>query len=118
MILKAMMRDTASAIGAPEHESWVFFDQVAKVRTYGTVRVDHDQRISCTRDELREWVETAWGVEREFADELWPEFAGPEEQRTVFCARLERNDGGAILVLLDAVAYLLSDDGKTVDRLR
>lgn len=122
MIVKAATRDVAGATHALDHEAWTYLDRIVKVRTYGYVRVDGDdpnsRRISCTRDELLRYVEGAWGVDREFVDELWPEFSGPEEQRTVTCVRLERDDGEAILVLLDAETYLLSDDGKTVDRLR
>lgn len=119
MILKTRKRDESSVIGEP---GWVYFDRIARVRTHGYVTAgeplpDGGRRISCTADELRAWVEGAWGVARQFDDELWPEWKGPEEQRTVACLHLMRDNGTMVLALVDGDTFLLSDDGKTIDRL-
>lgn len=115
MIVKLHCRDESSAIGNP---GWVYVDRIAKVKTHGYVLPDGDERMSCTRDELRRWVEENWGTERDFADELWPEYQDAQEQRTVVCCRLQRDDGEAVLLLADDTTFLMSDDGKTIDRLR
>lgn len=62
-------------------------------------------------------MDGAWGTAREFADELWPEFQSEQAQVCVTCLHLTRDDGSMVLALVDDVTYLLSDDGKTVDKL-
>lgn len=129
MILKVQVDDYASVIGEP---GWLYYDHIAKARTCGDyVRVsmlhrepvnpvqaaEDERRISVNRDELRAWVEQAWGVERQFADELWPEFPDERAQRSVTCIHLTRDDGSMILALVAAPTFLMSDDGKTIDRL-
>lgn len=115
MILKVQQDDYASVIGEP---GWIYYDRITKVRTCGEyVRVGNDRRISCTLDELRAWVENAWGVERQFADELWPEYPDHEAQRSVTCVHLTRTDNTMVLALVAAPTFLMSDDGKTIDRL-
>lgn len=123
MILKTRKRDVHSTIG---QDRWVYIDRISQVVTHGyataaDTSIDgHDgRRISVTMDELLGWVEGSWGKAefRQFESELWPEYDGPEEQRTVTCLHLTRDGGGMVLALVDDATFLLSDDGKTVDRL-
>lgn len=123
MIVKALRQDYASVVGKPR---WVYYDHIERAENLGYV-TPADQpgnRISCNERELREWVDRAWGTERRFSDELWPEFPDAEHSRnegppqlTVTCLHLTRDDGTMILALVADETYLLSDEGKTVDRL-
>lgn len=106
-------------------ERWDYFDGITRVTTFGFALPSDSKleggghRISVTTAELRQWVNEGWGSpdQREFADEVWPEFADEEQQLTVRCVRAERKDGTWLLLLLSDEAYLLSDEGRTVDRL-
>lgn len=81
-----------------------------------------------SQGELAEYVNSVWGQEREFVDELWPEFTtdgmlafdGPNGRYDVASIRptvLTLRRGGAVLALVYGEAYLLSDEGKTLERL-
>lgn len=106
-------------------EMWVYFDSIVRVQTFGWVTApdaknDGDGvRISVTGAELRAWVTDHWGDEREFADELWPDLgpADSEAQASVRCVHALRDDGRMVLLLIEDEAYLLSDEGRTIDRL-
>lgn len=129
MIIKVKEPDRALiAVG----EMWVYYDGIQRVRTFGWVTADNGQlaapgvdiamrngvRMSVTAGELRQWVDDHWGTEREFADELWPDHDGDTDaQFTVRCVHALRDDGTMLLLLIEGEAYLLSDDGRTIDRL-
>jgi len=98
---------------------WLYLDGVRKAQTYGPLRVGDGHQLFSTRQELAERVDEAWGPPqvREFSDELWPELKG-DDMSAVVMARLDMDDGQMVLALLVADAFLLGDDGQTVDRLR
>lgn len=124
--------------------AWLYLDGIAKVQDYGQLMVPLDDPAAWpsvrgevigrddegpdeyalgvfrTHTDLTRAVDRMWGPAsvRQFADELWPKFHRTSEASTVTCLRLERRDGSCILALLNDNAFLMSDEGHTVERLR
>lgn len=126
MILKIQRADLHSVLGKDDEPDWLWVDRISEFRDLGLVRVparetdpdDTPYRISCTLDELRAWVEQAWGTgPRYFADEKWPEFKGADSQQSVHAGIATREDGSSILVLMTQRAFLCNDGGGTLQRL-
>lgn len=102
------------AIWDRAQDSEQFSGRIAYVRTFG---------------ELIEAVNSVWGDQREFDHEVWPAMPGEIPEATRECSDVPsaarhittvkcRRGKEQILVILVDEAYLLSDNGDTIDRLR
>ena len=118
MILKVRVHTP----GTPaERDQWDYLDAISKVRAFPVAEEGEGWRLFGSVRDLREWVDYHWGPAeaRVFAEELWPEFHTDEtEAVTVKPVVAWRTDHSMVFVLAASECYLLSDDGKTVDRLR
>lgn len=111
-------------------QAWRFIDHVADVVVDDHVAHDGGQgaRVFQTQHELREWIDEHYGVDRDFAAEILPLFGEGHHPAGVFeayavrpaVAHLHSPAGLAqerVLVLVGQEAYLLADNGDTIDRL-
>lgn len=120
MILKVKHYNVA-AVG--NSHGWIYVDGIEKAQTYGPLILPHVDgqpiaaQVFSDLGEVVDSVARMWGPGeiREFDYELWPEEV---QDRTVEVVHLTRAHGGPVLALLSDEAFLLSDDGKTIDRLR
>lgn len=119
MILKVVtVRD---ATGVPERT--MYLDRLARVVNNGAVRTTVDGLTGCAlftnRDDLRPIIANRWGgdVVDSFGEGNvhWPELGAQEHTITEIFA--ERDDRSCVLVLACDDVFLMSDDGKTIDRL-
>ncbi len=108
---------------------WVYIDGVEDFRTFGYFRTgdaSSEQPDGLAMFDgvlaLRPAVDRMWGDHREFDREVWPTFGDEHlavpDGRYVQSGVARTDDDRNILVLWADEAFLLSDDGKTVDRLR
>lgn len=103
---------------------WVFLDQVELFETYGYIgeRIENDAGLAGVPTfadvaVLRPAVDRVWGDRREFDRELWPELV-PDREAYVESGVARLSDGRNVLVLWADEAFLLSESGDTIDRLR
>lgn len=118
MIFK--MRMTSSS------DIWIWVDQIKKAQSYGYMYDVNSSRRGLKNEnpgvfskatDLLASVESMWGDERSFDDEIWPEFADGEPGRTVTSIRLDRENGQQLLALAAGPSFLLSESGDTIERL-
>lgn len=110
-------------------DGWTWLDQLDKVDAHGRV----GDGCFASFDELSEGIERMWGASpRAFDLEVWPTWDGvngtdvpfdgeePKPPMTMYGVRAvvgRRRDGSTILVIIHTEAYLLSDNGDTIERL-
>lgn len=128
MILKFHTRRGADALG------WTYVDQVARIDTLGPI-VDpatHLHRVFRSHDEVVEYAKSYWGetaggnLPEYFAFVHIPEFrlgregcGGQSDEYTLVQVTVWLNDDRIGLVYLTQdEAFLMSESGATIDRLR
>lgn len=128
MILKFVA--SRDQYGAPERTQYL--DGFTRVQSNGIVQVDDDniERVQHSRFtnqmDLRPIIGQRWGgdVNESFGENVyWPELPppGPNGEgggSTITEIYAERHDRTCVLVLACDDVFLMSDDGKTIDRLR
>lgn len=123
MIFK-MRTCTPSAVGPDS--GWIWVDDVAKVQDHGYVMVDgptSDHPVETgtfsSQTDLARAVDRMWGpmADRQFYDELWPEFASDAQPCVVRCVTLQRPDRTIMLALIHTDTFLLDGSGRTIERL-
>lgn len=102
---------------------WTYLDDIEEFRTYGKITgtltdADPNADVFSSCETLAPAVARVWGPQREFDREIWPPLNPNEQARYVEAGVARRSDGSDVLVLWADEAFLLSDDGKTIDRLR
>lgn len=128
MILKCYDR----ARGGRINGGWTYVDGIDRIETVGPIRNDDlTIRAFKSHDELMEWGTEVWGSWfRERHHDSWAFFitptfrdgdaglGGSSDEYQVTQVECWMNDGrvGLAFVTQDE-AYLMSDDGKTLDRL-
>lgn len=112
---------------------WRYLDNVEEYRSFGNLVRDPettsiDGSLFQTYRQIVEAVARCWGDadSREFDRELWPEWVDPIEPEPPGSGRLVQvgvasfrgsSRPNALVVIADE-AFLLSDQGDTIDRLR
>lgn len=114
MIIKT--RQAAPVNGADD--GWCWIDGIESVRNHGML-TDENGDLLCTADwnQIVDAVNRTWGSDRAFTREVWPERLDQACYITVVVGR-KPNDDGVLVLIANEDAFLLSDAGKTVDRLR
>lgn len=94
---------------------WTYIDRIEKFDTFGHLG---DFEAFTSHEQLRDAIDHVWGDQREFDREVWPVLEGGE--RGVHAqSGVARCEGGRdVLVIWADEAFLLSESGDTVDRLR
>lgn len=128
MILKMRARQFSSR---GPREGWRYVDKIAEAYNYGQFTTAGDTPdepgviLFSTAQELLTEVEKMWGPLdiHDFWRVYFPEFDdGPSGTPYAPCSatvvRLDHEDNRVSLAILMADAFLLGDDGKTIDRLR
>lgn len=110
------------------NEVWFYIDQVAKVRNYGQLYMPPDDKgeralaMVRSQTEMNPAVKQLWGPVWEdgqgWADQIWPQFFDDERPRSVTSLALDRRDGTSVLVFCNLSAYLMSDQGDTIEKIR
>lgn len=115
-------------------DGWRWIDGIVDAETFGPiVIVDHESSMGpgavpgeylavvSTMAEAQEAVRRVWGPPetREFDREVWPGFSADGGEQTNISTVVARfRDGSEWLLVLTDEAFLLSETGATVDRLR
>lgn len=123
MILKFHTRDRDGG--------WIFIDRVDRVETCGPITDAGIARVFHSQADLVAWAKTYWGDAAfegngSFAFVNWPVFrignegcGGRSDAYTIVQATIYLDDDRVGLAFLGQdEAYLLSDAGHTIDRLR
>lgn len=125
MILKARVH-------APVHgadDGWVYLDGIRRIENYGLLPPAEPSPPGQpeeifgrfrSHEEIFTAVERMWGPldVRQFAHELWPEMPTDREATTATVVHCGHDDERLSLAILVYDAFLMSDDGKTIERLR
>jgi hypothetical protein len=118
MIVK--LRYAPAVAGADD--GWVWLDSIERVTSHGYLLDSKDPAHIASvesHEQLADLVKQSWGEDRAFNREVWPqELCTRDNPRYVGMFVAQRRDDTLVLLIVADEAYLMSDTGATVDRLR
>jgi hypothetical protein len=116
MILKLRVADRPHAWNGAG--GWTYVDNIDRVETHETPRVsDNGEKHAFDAQELKDFIDSAWGSERSFDYEIWPQNLTNDFKRYVVMLVCHLFDGRCCFVVVTDECFLLGNTGQTVDRI-